>query len=108
MMILPLLLVAAKLVSGAAAAAAAVAVVTICFDQVMRNLRREKVHSKDIGKLVKEHLDNGKVRVVGSVLSNRPLGIFPRHVRYEEVFSGKLDPQLEALFGGKERVNITL
>ena len=106
-MILPILLLAAKLASGAAVAAA-FAVVMICFDQVMRNLLLHKVHSRDLGELVKRHLENGRVRVVGSVLSNRPLGIFPRHVRHEEVFEGKLDPQLEALFGGKERVKITL
>lgn len=108
-MFLPLVFLAGKLLAGAAAAAiAVVAIVFIYFDDVMRKLRQHKRHDKEIGRLIKEHLDNGKVKIVASVLSKHPLGIFPRHVQHEETFEGRLDERLEALFQGKEKVKVSL
>jgi hypothetical protein len=108
-MILPLLLLAGKLLFGAAAAAGVAAVIfIICYDDVVRKLQQHKLHNKDIGVLVKQHMDNGNVRVVGSVFSKRPLGIFARKLQHEEVFEGKLDPQLESMFAQQDRVRVTI
>lgn len=108
-MILPLVLIAAKLAASAAATAAvAAAIMVINYFKVLRALRRQKVHDKDIGELIQEHLANGNVRVVGSVFSKRPMGVFSRKLRYREIFEGKLDSHLESLFGGKKRVRIEL
>ena len=99
---MPFLLVAGKLLTGAIAAVTVVAaVVMICYANVMRRLRVHKRHNKDIGRLVRTELDNGNFKVVGSVLSRRPLGIFPRHVQHQKVFEGRLDAQMERFSTGE-------
>jgi hypothetical protein len=108
-MVLPLLLLAGKLLLGAAAATSvAVAIFIISYRDIVRNLQQHKLHDKDIGELVKEHLKNGNVRVVGSVWSKRSLGIFPRQLQHQEVFEGKLDSELEHIFARQDRVQITI
>ncbi len=108
-MIFPLVFIAAKLLSSAVTAAVvSAAIVAINHLQVLRALRQQKVKDEDIGELIRENLANGNVRVVGSVFSKRPLGVFPRKLRYREFFEGKLDSQLESLFGSKKRVRIEI
>jgi hypothetical protein len=108
-MILPLIRLAGKLLLGAAAATGlAVAIFVVSYRDILAKLQQHKLHDKDIGEMVKENLKNGNVRVVGSVWSKKPLGIFARQLRHEEVFEGKLDSELEGLFGQQDRVQIKI
>jgi hypothetical protein len=98
----------ALLFGAVAAGGVAVAILIICYDDVIRNLQQHKLHNKDIGVLVKQHMENGNVRVVGSVFSKRPLGIFSRTLQHEEVFEGKLDPKLESMFERQDRIEVSI
>lgn len=108
-MILPLILLAGKLLLGAAAATGvAVAIVVVSYRDILGKMRLHKLNDKDIGELVSTALKNGNVRVVASVWSKKPLGILPRQLRHEEVFEGKLDSELKTLFGQQSRVQIQI
>jgi hypothetical protein len=90
------------------ATATAVAVAVLNYEDLLSRLRRHKVHQKDIGILVREHLKNGNVRVISSVLSKRAFLIGPRTLRHKEEFEGQLDSKLKHLFTETDKVKVTL
>lgn len=86
-----------------AVGAAAGAVVVLCFREFVEGLRSHRQHRKDYAVILKEHLDNGNVRVVGQVFGDRFLGSY-KPLRYQKQYEARLDPDFERRFGGSDRI----